>query len=130
MGSSLLLKLARDSMLEVYQAKRLIDKEHLLKEYPILATPMACKVSIYLEKELFSFFETDASKPLLENVILAAKKAAFESDKQHTLSSINYLHAEVELTLFTPDGTISERDEPLVSGSDTFVDIDSNTFEQ
>ena len=124
MGSSLLLKLARDSMLEVYQAKRLIEKERLLKEHPILSTPMACKVTIYLEQKSFNSFETEANDSLLENIILAAKKAAFESDDKHILTSTQYLQAEVELTLFTPDGAISEKDEPIVKEKDKLIEVD------
>ena len=121
MGSSLLLKLARDSMLEVYQAKRLVDKKKLLDEYPILATPMACRVSIYLDDEPLGSFESQADKPLLENIILAAKKAAFEVDEAHILTSTQYLHAEVELTLLTPDGAISEKDEPIISDKEALI---------
>ena len=123
MGSSLLLKLARDSMLEVFQAKRLIDKEALLKEHPILATPIACEVAIYLDEKPYSAFKSEANDPLLENIILAAKKAAFESDTEHILTSTQYLHAEVELTLFTPDGAISERDKPLITDKDALVSV-------
>ncbi len=118
MGNSLLLKLARDSMLEVYQAKRLIDKASLLEEHPILATPMACKITIYLNEKIFSTYTSGANTPLLDNIILAAKKAAFETDQKHILTSTQYLHAEIELTLFTADGTMSERDKPIVN--DTF----------
>ncbi len=121
MGSGLLLKLARDSMLEVYRAERLIDKEKLLKEYPILATPMACKVAIYLEEELFSSYMSEAEIPLLENIILSAKKAAFEADSEHILTSTQFLHAQLELTLFTPDGVISEKDEPILKDKEAFV---------
>ena len=123
MGSSLLLKLARDSMLEVYQAKRLIDKEQLLEEHPILSTPMSCTVSIYLDEKPFSSFRSGDDRTLLENIILAAKKAAFETDKEHILTSTQYLHAEVELTLHTADGDISERDKPIVSDKDALVSI-------
>ncbi len=121
MGSGLLLKLARDSMLEVYQAERLIDKEKLLKEYPILATPMSCEVAIYLEEELFSSYMSEAEIPLLENIILSAKKAAFEADSEHILTSTQFLHAQLELTLFTPDGVISEKDEPILKDKEAFV---------
>ena len=123
MGSSLLLKLARDSMLEVFQAKRLIDKEALLKEHPILATPMACTVSIYLDEKPLSSYKSEDDRALLENIILAAKKAAFEVDKEHILTSTQYLHAEVELTLHTADGDISERDKPLISDKDALVSV-------
>ena len=123
MGSSLLLKLARDSMLEVYQAKRIIDKEKLLQEHPILATPMACQVTIYLDEKPYSSYKSQADAKLIENIILAAKKAAFEADTEHILTSTQYLHAEIELTLFTPDGAISERDKPILNEKDALVSV-------
>jgi len=121
MGSSLLLKVARDSMLEVYQAKRLIDKEQLLKTHPILATPMACTVTIYLDEKPYSHFQSKDDKPLIENIILAAKKAAFEVDTEHILTSTQYLHAQIELTLHTSDGDISEKDKPLLDDKEQIV---------
>lgn len=106
-------------MLEVYQAKRLIKSEELLSEYPILATPMNCKTAIYLENELFSEYTTNTTLSLLENIILSAKKAAFETDSSKILTSTQYLHAEVELTLYTADGAISEKDRAILEENET-----------
>ena len=69
MGSSLLLGITRNSMLEVYQAKRLIDTEELLKNYPVLQTPIDVEVTIYLEDEPFSSYKTNSGNTLLENII-------------------------------------------------------------
>ena len=117
MAGSVLLKLARDSILEVFQAKRLIEKRRLLEAYPVLATAMACRVAIYLDERLLGSFKSEAEDPLVENIILAAKKAAFESG--HVLTSSEYLHVQVALTLYTPDGEISEKDMPLLSDKET-----------
>ena len=84
---------------------------------------MSCTVSIYLDEKPFSSFRSGDDRALLENIILAAKKAAFETDKEHILTSTQYLHAEVELTLHTADGDISERDKPIVSDKDALVSI-------
>ena len=101
-------------MLEVLQARRRIDKNALLEQHPILTTPLNAKVEIFLEKKPFSTYTTDNENTLLENIILSAKKAAFEVDEKHILTSTQFLHCEVELTLYTPEGAISERDKPLV----------------
>jgi len=105
-------------MLEVYQAQRIIDSEKLLQEHPILTTPMNCKTTIFLDGELFSEFATNTTLSLLENIILSAKKAAFETDSSKILTSTQYLHAEVELTLYTADGAISEKDTPILKEKD------------
>ena len=112
MARSVLLQLTRDSILEVYQAQNRLDMQKLLSEHPVLQTPMNVRVNIYLDNELFSSHTTNNEKTLLKNIIVAAKKAAFE-EMEHILSATNYLHAEIELTLFTPDGAITERDKAL-----------------
>ena len=59
----------------------------------------------------------DASKSLLENITIGAKKAAFEDKKSATLTTSEYLHCEIELILDTPDGQISETDPAILSDS-------------
>ena len=121
MGRSVLLQLVRDSMLEVFQARRRIDKSKLLQEHPILASPIDVKVEIFLERKPFSAYTTQNGATLLENIVFAAKKAAFEVDEEHILTSTQFLHCEIELSLYTPQGVISERDEPLVSQQETLI---------
>ncbi len=119
MAGSVLLKLARDSMLEVYQAQHIIDKEELLAQHPILATPMNCKVSIFLDEKQRASYTTDSTASLLENIILAAKKAAFEDPNTTPLTTSEFLHAQVELSIFSDEGVISERDEPILNAQST-----------
>ena len=121
MADSVLLKIVRDSMLEVYQAKRLIDKKELLQNYPILSTPMNCSVTIYIEEETKNSHTTQTQQALLENIITAAKKAAFEDPKHSPLSSSEYLSCEIELTLHTEDGDISEKDPPIIEDETTIL---------
>ncbi len=121
MGSSVLLQLVRDSILEVFQARRKIDKATLLTTHPILSTPMNVKVEIFLDDDLCCSYATQNEKPLIDNIIFAAKKAAFEVDKEHILTSTQFLHCEIELTLYTPEGAMSERDKPIIADRDAVV---------
>ncbi len=120
MARSVLLQLTRDAILEVYQARNILNFEHLLHEQPLLQTPMNVRVCLYLENELFSTYTTDNDKTLLENISLAAKKAAFEN-KENILTATNYLHAEIELTLLTQEGELSERDGALLDSNEVLV---------
>ena len=115
MSRSVLLQLARDSIQEVLEAKRTIDKTALLSAHPLLNEKIATTVNIYLEQELRgSFASTQAEKPLLEDIIYNAKKAAFEDKNFTPLTTSDYISCEIELLLNTPDGQISEKDPSIL----------------
>ena len=114
MPRSVLLQLARDSIEEVIQAENKIDSKALLLEHPLLNEKIEVTLQIYIEDECKHSFSTNNSgDSLLNNIIIAAKKAAF-SDKDNCLSTAQYLHCELALTLKTPDGEISERDSAII----------------
>ncbi|MFT7004923.1 MAG: AMMECR1 domain-containing protein, partial [Sulfurimonas sp.] len=105
MSRSVLLQLARDSIQEVFQAQRTIDRTALLNEHPLLNEKIATTVNIYFEKKLRgSFSSTDATRTLLEDIVYNAKKSAFEDTNFTPLTTSEYLSCEIELLLVTPDG--------------------------
>lgn len=112
---SVLLQLARDSIQEVLEAKNSIDKTTLLKEHPLLSQNIHTTINIYLEKELrgSSNSQTEPSS-LVDEIIINAKKAAFEDSKFLALSTSEYLSCEIEIILQTPDGVISEKDPAII----------------
>ncbi|MBU1657552.1 AMMECR1 domain-containing protein [bacterium] len=115
MSRSVLLQLARDSIQEVLQAQRTIDKLALLKKHPLLNEKIATTVNIYINKELKgSASSSSATKSLLEDIIYNAKKSAFEDANFKPLTTSEYLSCEVELLLITPDGVISEKDSSIL----------------
>jgi AMMECR1 domain-containing protein len=115
MARSVLLQLARDSIQEVLQAKKKIDKHSLMSEYRLLKEKIDSSVKIYLNNELRGKSEIqNEDTSLVENIILNAKKAAFEDINFNPLSSSEYLSCEVEIELKTPDGVISERDPAII----------------
>lgn len=116
MSRSVLLQLARDSIQEVLEAHRTIDYEKLLNEHPLLNENIQTTVNLFVEDKLRgSYSSQDESKPLIENIIYDAKKAAFEDTNFKPLSTSEYLHCEIELFLHMPDGTISEKDPAILS---------------
>jgi len=116
MSRSILLQLARDSIQEVIQATRTIQKTELLKEHPLLNEPISTTVNIYLENKLRGSASSQTNTlSLLEEIILNAKKSAFEDKNFKPISTSEYLHCEIELLLDTPDGILSEKDPAILS---------------
>jgi len=115
MSRSVLLQLARDSVLEVFQAQRVIDKTSLLKEHPLLAQNIPNKITLYLEGETRGVSSVDGV-PLLDGIVYNAKKATFEDTKYPIITFSEYLRCELEIVLYTSDGVLSERDKPILEG--------------
>jgi uncharacterized protein len=115
MSRSVLLQLARDSIEEVLQTKSTINKEALLKEHPLLNQKIPTTVKLFIEDELRGFYaSTDEIHTLLHEIIINTKKAAFENDSFSPITTSEYLACEIELTLQTPDGIISEKDKSIL----------------
>jgi len=115
MSRSILLQLTRDSIAEVLEAQRTIDKNELLTNYPLLNEPIATEVNIYLDGELRGSSKTDkATESLLEDLIKNAKRCCFEDQNFTPISTSEYLSCEIEVLLDTPDGVISEKDDPIL----------------
>ncbi|PHQ65274.1 MAG: AMMECR1 domain-containing protein [Sulfurimonas sp.] len=115
MSRSVLLQLARDSIQEVLEAKRTIDKPALLNEHPLLNEKIATTVNIYIDQKLRgSFVSQDATKSLLEDIVFNAKMSAFQDKNFTPITTSEYLSCEIELLLNTPDGVISEKDPAIL----------------
>ena len=115
MPRSVLLQLARDSIAEVLEAGRTIDKKALLQEHPLLNEKIQTQINLYLENELRgSSSSKDSNLNLLEAIIRDAKKSAFEDTNFSPISTSEYLSCEIEIILSTPDGIISEKDEAIL----------------
>lgn len=103
MSQSLLLKIARESITEVFEAQHTIDKTKLFEDYPVLKEPLAAFVSIYLDNELRGLSgSVNPSSSLLEEIIYHAKVAAFQDKHFAPLSVSQYLKSKIELSLLTP----------------------------
>ena len=103
MSQSLLLDIARESITEVFEAQNTIDKQKLIKDYPILAEPVASFITLYVNNELRgSSGSVFAEASLLEEIILHSKTAAFLDERFEPLRTSEYLKTIIELSLLTP----------------------------
>ena len=115
MSRSVLLQLARDSIQEVLQAELSIEKTQLISEHPLLNEKITTTVNIYIDKKLRgSSSSNDSNLSLINDIILNAKKSAFQDKNFKPLSTSEYLSCEIELLLNTPDGVISEKDPAIL----------------
>jgi len=116
MARSVLLQLARDSIQEVLEASRSIDKQALLRQHPLLNEVISTTLNIYLDSKLRGSSKTKIpSFSLLEDIIRNAKISAFEDKNFTPLSTSEYLNCEIEIVLNTPDGIISEKDPAILT---------------
>lgn len=115
MSRSVLLQLARDSIQEVLEGHRTIDKKALLEQHPLLHEIVATTVNIFIDSKLRGTSSTQvASSSLLEDIVRNAKIAAFLDKNSTPISTSEYLSCEVELILNTVDGVMSEKDSPIL----------------
>ncbi|MFT5659851.1 MAG: AMMECR1 domain-containing protein [Sulfurimonas sp.] len=115
MPRSVLLQLARDSIAEVLEMQRTIDKSFLLQEHPLLEQKIATRVNLYIDHELRgSAYSENPNRSLIEDIIINAKKSAFEDENFSPITTSEYLSCEIELLLSTVDGVISEKDPSII----------------
>ncbi len=115
MSRSILLQLARDSIVEVFQAQRNINKLALIEEHSLLTQKISTKINLYIDNKLRGSSHSQLPhRTLIEDIIFNAKKSAFEDTNFPPISTSEYLSCEVEILLDTPDGIISEKDSPIL----------------
>ncbi|HZF70960.1 AMMECR1 domain-containing protein [Sulfuricurvum sp.] len=115
MSQSVLLTIARQSIEEVLQAERSIDREKLLEEYPVLNQPMATEITLYLNDKIRGNSKSESpERSLLDDIIHNAKIAAFQDENFDPLVTSEYLHTAIELTLFSAEGPLSHKSSPIL----------------
>ncbi len=116
MSQSVLLTIARKSIEEVLRAEKTIDRNALLREFPLLKEPMATQVTLYLNDNVRGVSKTEApERSLLDDIIRNAKIAAFEDENFIPLVTSEYLRCTIELTLFSADGPLTHKDKAILS---------------
>jgi len=116
MSRSVLLQLARDSIQEVLEANRTINKKALLDKHPLLNEKIATTVNLYINSKLRGTSKTELpSFSLLEDIIKNAKISAFEDKNFQPILTSEYLRCKIELILITAEGVISEVDPPILN---------------
>ena len=102
MAESVLLKLARESIEEVLEAQNTIDRDALVAQYPALEQNVATFVTLTINGELRGCIGSlVAHRPLVDDIIYNAKAAAFQDPRFSPMTTSEYLHAAVEVSLLT-----------------------------
>ena len=103
----ILPKLARLSILEEFENKKLINKEEWIKKYPSLKENRACFVTLRLKNKpkgsnlrgcIGSILPY---RPLIDDVIANAKAAAFEDPRFEPLSPEEFEEVEIDVSVLT-----------------------------
>ncbi|MEA3372891.1 MAG: AmmeMemoRadiSam system protein A [Campylobacterota bacterium] len=111
MAQSELLTLARESIQEVLQAEHTIDREALLEKYPVLGEEIATFVTLTINDELRGCIGSlVAQRPLIDDIIHNAKAAAFQDPRFSPITTSEYLHTTVEISILTPPESIQYSD--------------------
>jgi hypothetical protein len=104
---SVLPKLARLSILEEFEGKKLINEEEWLEKYPFLAEKRACFVTLKMkDKPRGSNLRGCIGsilpyRPLIEDVVANAKAAAFEDPRFPPLSPEEFDRIKIEVSVLT-----------------------------
>lgn len=135
MSRSVLLDLARTSIEEVLQATDRIDRDAMIRLHPVLSGPVASFVTIWIGEEIRGSSGTAfAELPLIDDLVLNAKRAAFEDPAFAPLTITEYHQATIEVSLLTaPERVeyqdISELESRIRPGRDGLLVI-SNSYEK
>ncbi len=91
MDKRYLINIAADSILEVLQKRRIIEREQLLQEHPELAKHVAAFVTLELNHSLRGCIGSlIARRSLLDDVVANAKAAAFDDPRFLPLSQAEF----------------------------------------
>ena len=111
-----LLKLARMSILEVFENKRLIDKEEWIKKYPFLSEKRACFVTLRMKNRpkganlrgcIGSILPYRA---LIDDVEANAKAAAFEDPRFPPLTPEEYELIDIDVSVLSVPQKLEYKD--------------------
>lgn len=115
MSQSVLLTIARASIEEVLQGQNSINRIELIEQYPLLSEPIATQITLYLGNKVRGISKSKrAERSLLEDIIYNAKAAAFQDENFDPLVTSEYLHATIQLTVYSLEGELSHQSEPIL----------------
>lgn len=108
---ALLLKIARESILEATKGDKRVDREKLLKEYPWLKEKGAVFVTINKNHHLRGCIGSIiAHRRLLDDLIENAKAAALKDPRFNPLQEEELKDIEIEISLLTPPKELQYKD--------------------
>jgi len=109
---NILLKIARASILEEFEGKKLINKEELIKEYPFLSEERATFVTLKIDGNLRGCIGSILPRmSLIDDVIYNAKQAAFADPRFIPLTPEEYEKIKLEVSILTIPEKLEYEDE-------------------
>ena len=109
---NILLKIARASILEEFEGKKLINKEELIKEYPFLSEERATFVTLKIDGNLRGCIGSILPRmSLIDDVIYNAKQAAFADPRFTPLTPEEYEKIKLEVSILTIPEKLEYEDE-------------------
>ncbi len=106
-----LLDIAKKAILEVFEKKKLIDKEELIKKYPWLNEKGAVFVTLNKNNHLRGCIGSIlAYRPLIDDLIANAKAAAFNDPRFTPLQKEEIKDLDIEISILTPPKLLEYRD--------------------
>lgn len=123
MDEKVLLKIAKDSILEAFKETK-IDKEHLLREYPELSEKKATFVTLTQHNNLRGCIGSlIAHRSLLEDTIHNAKAAAFSDPRFRPLDRKELEFTDIEISILsTPEEVVYSDIDDLRQKIAPFID--------
>ena len=108
----ILLKIARASILEEFEGKKLINKKELIKEYPFLSEKRATFVTLKIDGNLRGCIGSILPRmSLIDDVIYNAKQAAFHDPRFEPLTPSEYEQIKIEVSILTIPERLEYEDE-------------------
>ena len=102
MAESMLLRIARESIVEVLEAKRSIDVDALVAQEPLLKEPYALFVTLISDNVIRgSSGSIEAKNALIDTLIYHAKVAAFEDNDTPPITTSIYLKSSIDVSLIS-----------------------------
>jgi len=112
MDKKILLKIARASILEEFEGKKLINRDELIKEYPFLAEERATFVTLKIDGNLRGCIGSILPRmALIDDVIYNAKQAAFNDPRFPPLTPEEYKKIHIEVSILTIPEKLEYEDE-------------------
>jgi len=112
MDKKILLKIARASILEEFEGKKLINRDELIREYPFLAEERATFVTLKIDGNLRGCIGSILPRmPLIDDVIYNAKQAAFADPRFPPLTPQEYEKIHIEVSILTIPKKLEYEDE-------------------
>jgi AmmeMemoRadiSam system protein A len=107
-----LLKIARLSILEEFENKKLINKNEFIKEHPFLLEERASFVTLKIDGNLRGCIGSILPRmPLIDDVIYNAKQAAFNDPRFPPLTPSEYEKIHIEVSILTIPKKLEYEDE-------------------